>query len=59
MKTLKAMRENSALGIRDLASAAGISPNTLFRAEKGLPVRPSSKRKICKALKCRPEDIEW
>jgi len=59
MKTIKAIREDRALGIRDLASAAGISPNTLFRAENGLSVRPSSKRKICKALKCRPEDIEW
>ena len=59
MKTLKAIREDNALSIRDLAQAAGVSPSTIARIESGLPARPMNRRKIAKALHCKPQDINW
>jgi len=59
VKTLKELREENALSIRDLAAKAGVSPSTIARIESGLPARHISKRAICKALKVRPQDIDW
>jgi DNA-binding XRE family transcriptional regulator len=59
MKTLKRIREENALAIRDLAMMSEVSPNTIVRIEGGLPARPSTKRKIARALKVKPQEIHW
>ena len=59
VKTLKEIREENALSIRDLALKAGVSPSTIVRIENGLPIRHISKRKIAKALHKKPSDIDF
>jgi DNA-binding XRE family transcriptional regulator len=59
MKTVKELRIENALSIRDLAALAKVSTSTIVRIESGLPARHISKRAICKALKVRPQDIDW
>ena len=59
MKTLKEIREENALSIRDLALKAGISPNTLIRIEHGHPARHITKRKIAQALHLKPSVINF
>jgi transcriptional regulator with XRE-family HTH domain len=59
MKTLKHLREENALSIRDLAMMANVSPNTINRIEHFLPARHITKRKIAKVLKVLPKDIKW
>ena len=59
VKTLKQIRVENALSIRDLALKADVSPNTIVHIESGLPARHISKRKICKVFKVRPQDIDW
>ena len=59
MKTLKEIREEKALSIRDLALKAGVSPSTISRTENGLPIKNATKVKIAKALKVSPKEIEF
>jgi transcriptional regulator with XRE-family HTH domain len=59
MSSLKEIRESQALSMRDLSKKSGVSPNTIFRIEKGMPSRFISRRKLAQALKVRPADIEW
>ena len=59
METVKELREKNALSIRDLAHKSGVSPSTVERIESGLPVRPSTRRKIAKALHVKPLFIRW
>lgn len=59
MKTLKEIREENALSIRDLALKAGISPNTITLVEHGRPARHITKRKIASALHIKPSNIDW
>ncbi|MDD5191192.1 MAG: helix-turn-helix transcriptional regulator [Dehalococcoidales bacterium] len=59
MKTLKRIRHEHALAIRDLAEMAGVSPNTVVRVEAGMTARPSTRRKIARCLKLKPQDIQW
>ena len=59
VRTLKELREENAFSIRDLAVKAGVSPSTIARIESGLPARHISKRKIAKALKVSPKNIDW
>ena len=59
MKTLKEIREEKALSIRDLALKAGVSPSTISRTENGLPIKNATKVKIAKALKVSLKEIEF
>jgi DNA-binding XRE family transcriptional regulator len=59
VKTVKELRIENALSIRDLAIKAGVSPNTIVHIESGLPARHITKRAISKAFKVSPKDIDW
>ena len=59
MKTLKEIREENAISIRDLAKMSGVSTNTIVRIEKGLPARHVTRRAIAKALHKHPSDIDF
>jgi transcriptional regulator with XRE-family HTH domain len=62
MQKLKILRESQTLSIRDIASAAGVSPNTIARIEGGkteTKVRWVTQRKIAKALGIKPSDIDF
>ncbi len=47
---VKALREEQGMTKRDLAEAAGISKTTARNAERGLPVRSKTARKVAAAL---------
>ena len=58
MATLRELRERNALSQRDLARLAGIAVNTVLDAERGRRrPRPSTRRKLAKALNVPPRDI--
>lgn len=60
MTTLRELRESNALSQRDLARLAGMSVNTILDLEKGRRrPRPSTRRKLAKALKVLPRDIDF
>ena len=60
MNTLKELRELRALSQRDLARLAKVDETTIIDLEKGRrPPRPSTRRKLAKALKVRPQDIDF
>jgi transcriptional regulator with XRE-family HTH domain len=60
MATLKELRESQALAQRDLARLAGVAVSTILELEKGRrPPRPSTRRKLARALKVRPSDIQF
>ena len=60
MATLRDLREKVALSQEDLAEAARVQAHTISDIEnrKHKP-RPSTRRKIAKALGVRPQDIDW
>ena len=58
MKTLKEIREENAISMRELAKKSGVSTNTIVRIEKGLPARHHSAHDR-KALHKRPSDIDF
>jgi transcriptional regulator with XRE-family HTH domain len=60
MATLKELRESRALAQRDLARLAGVAVSTILELEKGRrPPRPSTRRKLARALEVRPSDIQF
>ena len=60
MATLRQLREMNALAQRDLARLAGISVNTVLDLEKGRRrPRPSTRRKLAKALNVLPREIDF
>ncbi len=60
MPTLKELRESRALAQRDLARIAGVAESTIVELEKRRrrPL-PSTRRKLARALKVRPLDIDF
>jgi len=54
---LKRARLAACLTQAELAKAAGVRRETVFRLEGGAPARMSSLRKICAALGIRPSEI--
>lgn len=50
-------RRDRALSLRDLATRAGVSQNTVFRLEHGAVAHPSTIRKLAAALDCDPADL--
>ncbi len=60
MQTLKQLRENLALGQRDLARLAGVAVSTIVDLENGRRYpRPSTRRKLARALQVQPREIEF
>jgi transcriptional regulator with XRE-family HTH domain len=60
MATLRELRESNALSQRDLARLARVSVNTILDLEKSRRrPRPSTRRKLAKALKVLPRDIDF
>ena len=60
MATLRQLREKSILTQADLATLAGVTPATISDLETGKrKARPSTVRKLAKALKVRPTEIEF
>jgi len=55
---LRGQRLLAALSQADLAARAGVSPVTVMRGEQGKAIRPSSVRKLARALKLRPRDLQ-
>lgn len=54
---LRLARLEACLTQSELARAAGIRRETVYRLEAGFPARPSSIRKIAAALGLRPDAI--
>ena len=60
MATLRELRERNALSQRDLARLAGVAGNTVLDVEKRRRrPRPSTRRKLAKALDVLPRDIDF
>ena len=60
MATLKELRKKNALSQRELAQLTRLSPPTITRLEQGKhkPL-PRTIRKLAKALKVQPSDIDF
>ena len=59
-RELRAIREQRALTQEELGKLAGVSPDTIIDLERGRRrPRPSTRRKLARALKVRPEAIEY
>jgi transcriptional regulator with XRE-family HTH domain len=54
---LREVREREALSQEDLAKRAGLTRVTVTRLEGGQPARPSTTRKLARALRVRPSDL--
>jgi transcriptional regulator with XRE-family HTH domain len=60
MATLKELRESRDLAQRDLALLAGMAESTIVDLEKRRRhPRPSTRRKLARALKVRPGEIDF
>lgn len=54
---LRRLRVRSALSQRDLADLAGVTQTTIVKAEAGNEVRPSTVRRLAKALGVEPREL--
>jgi transcriptional regulator with XRE-family HTH domain len=57
MEKLKTLREERVLTVAELARQAGVSKNTISKAENGGSVYPSTVRKLAGALGVDPSDL--
>lgn len=57
MVKLKNLRQQRVLTIEQLAQRAGVSKNTISKAERGGSVYPSSVHKIASALGVEPSEL--
>ena len=58
MTKLKELRQRRVLTLRELEEESGVSYNTIWRLENGYTdARPSTIRKLAKALGVEPEDL--
>lgn len=57
MVKLKNLRQQRVLTIEQLAQRAGVSNNTISKAERGGSVYPSSVHKIASALGVEPSEL--
>lgn len=46
-----------ALSQEEVAERAGLARSTVLKAEAGRRLRPSTIRKLARALRCRPSDL--
>jgi len=56
-RRVRALRYQHALSQIDLAARAGVDRFTILRLERGSPVRPSTIRKVARALGVQPTAI--
>jgi transcriptional regulator with XRE-family HTH domain len=54
---LKELRRQNVLTIEQLAAKAGVSKNTISKAERGGSVYPSSIHKLASALGVEPQEL--
>ncbi len=55
---LRQLRRRRVLTLRELEDVSGVSYNTIWRLENGYrEARPSTIRKLAKALKVEPEEL--
>ena len=60
MATLKELRDEKAFSQQDLARLAQVDETTIIDLEKGRRApRPSTRRKLAKALRVKPKEIEF
>ncbi len=57
MVKLKSLRKQKVLTIEQLAAQAGVSKNTVSKAERGGSIYPSSVHKIATALGVEPSEL--
>ena len=57
LSRLREIREREALSQEDLAERAGLTRVTVTRIEGGQPARPSTTRRLARALRVRPSDL--
>ena len=57
MVKLKNLRNQKVLTIEQLATLAGVSKNTISKAERGGSIYPSSVHKIARALDVEPSEL--
>ena len=58
VERLKTLRTEHVLTLRELAEAAGVSKDTIWRLENGhSEAHPSTIRKLAKALDVQPKDL--
>jgi transcriptional regulator with XRE-family HTH domain len=57
VEALKELRKQRVWTVVDLAEHAGVSKNTVSRAERGGSIYPTSIRKIARALGVEPQDL--
>jgi transcriptional regulator with XRE-family HTH domain len=57
LSRLREIREREALSQEDLAERAGLTRVTVTRLEGGQPARPSTTRRLARALRVRPSDL--
>lgn len=57
LTNLKRLRERAALSQRDLAKRAKVTAATVIRAEKGLPMRYLTTRRLAEALGVEPSAL--
>ncbi|PLS85492.1 MAG: XRE family transcriptional regulator [Actinobacteria bacterium] len=57
VETLKELRRQRVLTIVDLAERAGVSKNTISKAERGGSIYPATIRKIARALEVEPSEL--
>ncbi len=57
MVKLKSLRKQKVLTIEQLAARAGVSKNTVSKAERGGSIYPSSVHKIATALGVEPSEL--
>ena len=60
MATLKQLREDMALSQSELAELAGVAKTTVVKVETNQrKPHPKTRRKLAKALKVKPNEIEF
>jgi transcriptional regulator with XRE-family HTH domain len=57
METLKTLRRERVLTVTELAQQAGVSKNTVSKAENGGSVYQSTVKKLAHALGVQPSDL--
>ena len=57
LSRLREIREREALSQENLAERAGLTRVTVTRLEGGQPARPSTTRRLARALRVRPSDL--
>jgi transcriptional regulator with XRE-family HTH domain len=55
--SLVVWRNHRAYSQADLGKRAKVSASTINRIEQGYPARPSTLRKLARALRCQPADL--